>query len=150
MFGNTRKHSIAALVAILMGLNVAPAMGQTTDTPQVRYRTVEIDGLDIFYREAGDPGSPAIPLLYGFPTSSHMFRNLMPALADQYYLVAPDYPGFGNSEQPPMDEFDYTFDRLAEVVWPNPAPIKALFPCKVRGLIRRNSSLAARSPRESR
>ena len=83
---------------------------------RVWYRTVEIDGLDIFYREAGSKNTPAVLLLHGFPTSSHMFRNLMPALADEFYLVAPDYPGFGNSSQPPMEEFDYTFDRLAEIV----------------------------------
>ncbi len=83
---------------------------------QVAYRTVEIDGLEIFYREAGPKDAPTILLLHGFPTSSHMFRNLMPALADEFHVVAPDYPGFGNSAQPPMEEFDYTFDRLAEIV----------------------------------
>ncbi len=83
---------------------------------RVWYRTVEIDGLDIVYREAGSKDAPAVLLLHGFPTSSHMFRNLMPALADEFYLVAPDYPGFGNSSQPPMEEFDYTFDQLAEIV----------------------------------
>ena len=66
----------------------------------VSYKTMKIDGLDIFYREAGSRDSPAIVLLHGFPTSSHMFRNLIPALADQFYLVAPDYPGFGNSSMP--------------------------------------------------
>jgi pimeloyl-ACP methyl ester carboxylesterase len=80
------------------------------------FHTVSIDGLDIFYREAGDRRNPTILLLHGFPTSSHMFRNLMPALADSYHLVAPDYPGFGNSSMPTVDEFDYTFDRLAEVM----------------------------------
>jgi len=80
------------------------------------YRTIAIDGLDIFYREAGSRDNPTILLLHGFPTSSHMFRNLMSALADCFHLVAPDYPGFGNSLMPSMDEFDYTFDRLAEIV----------------------------------
>ena len=80
------------------------------------YRTVSIDGLDIFYREAGSRSNPTILLLHGFPTSSHMFRNLMPALADRFHLVAPDYPGYGNSSMPTVDEFDYTFDRLAEIV----------------------------------
>lgn len=80
------------------------------------YRTVSIDGLDIFYREAGSRDNPTILLLHGFPTSSHMFRNLIPALADQFHLVAPDYPGYGNSSMPKVDEFDYTFDRLAEIV----------------------------------
>lgn len=81
-----------------------------------KYRTVEIDGLDIFYREAGSPDAPVILLLHGFPTSSHMFRNLIPALSHKYRLIAPDYPGFGNSSMPSMDAFDYTFDRLAEVM----------------------------------
>ena len=80
------------------------------------YRTVSIEGLDIFYREAGSRDHPTILLLHGFPTSSHMFRNLIPALADQFHLVAPDYPGFGYSAMPTVDEFDYTFDRLAEVI----------------------------------
>ncbi|OUL18247.1 alpha/beta hydrolase [Nostoc sp. 106C] len=80
------------------------------------YRTVSIDGLDIFYREAGSRDNPTILLLHGFPTSSHMFRNLIPALADKFHLVAPDYPGYGNSSMPTVSEFDYTFDRLAEIV----------------------------------
>jgi pimeloyl-ACP methyl ester carboxylesterase len=80
------------------------------------YHTVSIDGLDIFYREAGSRDNPTILLLHGFPTSSHMFRNLISALADKFHLVAPDYPGYGNSSMPTMDEFDYTFDHLAEIV----------------------------------
>jgi pimeloyl-ACP methyl ester carboxylesterase len=80
------------------------------------YRTVSIDGLDIFYREAGSRDNPTILLLHGFPTSSHMFRNLIPALADKFHLVAPDYPGYGNSSMPTVNEFDYTFDHLAEIV----------------------------------
>ena len=80
------------------------------------YRTISIDGLDIFYREAGSRDNPTILLLHGFPTSSHMFRNLIPALANRFHLVAPDYPGYGNSSMPSVDEFDYTFDRLAEIV----------------------------------
>jgi pimeloyl-ACP methyl ester carboxylesterase len=80
------------------------------------FHTVSIDGLDIFYREAGSRDNPTILLLHGFPTSSHMFRNLIPALADRFHLIAPDYPGFGNSSMPTVDEFDYTFDRLAEIV----------------------------------
>ncbi|MBD2451387.1 alpha/beta hydrolase [Nostoc sp. FACHB-152] len=80
------------------------------------YRTVSVDDLDIFYREAGSRDNPTILLLHGFPTSSHMFRNLIPALADKFHLVAPDYPGYGNSSMPSVNEFDYTFDRLAEIV----------------------------------
>jgi pimeloyl-ACP methyl ester carboxylesterase len=90
----------------------------TTDLAarRVLSRTIEIEGLEIFYREAGSRDNPTILLLHGFPTSSHMFRNLMPALADEFHLVAPDYPGFGYSSMPAMEEFDYTFDRLAEIV----------------------------------
>jgi pimeloyl-ACP methyl ester carboxylesterase len=80
------------------------------------FRTVLIDGLDIFYREAGSRSNPTILLLHGFPTSSHMFRNLISALADRFHLVALDYPGYGNSSMPTVDEFDYTFDRLAQIV----------------------------------
>jgi pimeloyl-ACP methyl ester carboxylesterase len=80
------------------------------------FRTVSINGLDIFYREAGSRTNPTILLLHGFPTSSHMFRNLIPALADRFQLVALDYPGYGNSSMPTVDEFNYTFDHLAEIV----------------------------------
>ena len=80
------------------------------------FRTVSIDGLNIFYREAGSRNNPTILLLHGFPTSSHMFRNLMSALGDHFHLVAPDYPGYGNSSMPTVNEFDYTFDRLAQIV----------------------------------
>lgn len=80
------------------------------------YRTTSVDGLDIFYREAGDPAAPTVLLLHGFPSSSHMFRELIPALADRFHLVAPDYPGFGNSACPSPDEFAYTFEHLADVI----------------------------------
>ncbi|NJO42677.1 MAG: alpha/beta hydrolase [Cyanobacteria bacterium RU_5_0] len=80
------------------------------------FHTISIDGLNIFYREAGSKENPTILLLHGFPTSSHMFRNLIPLLADRFHLVAPDYPGFGNSSMPTVDEFDYTFDHLADVM----------------------------------
>jgi pimeloyl-ACP methyl ester carboxylesterase len=80
------------------------------------YRTVNVNHLDIFYREAGSPDAPTILLLHGFPTSSYMFRNLIPQLADKFHLIAPDYPGFGYSSMPTVDEFEYTFDRLAEIM----------------------------------
>lgn len=83
---------------------------------RVTYKTVKIDGLDIFYREAGSRANPTVLLLHGFPTSSQMFRNLMPQLANRYHVVAPDYPGYGNSSAPPVDKFEYTFDNLANVV----------------------------------
>jgi pimeloyl-ACP methyl ester carboxylesterase len=80
------------------------------------HKTIKVGGLDIFYREAGPTDAPAILLLHGFPTSSQMFRNLIPALADSYRLVAPDYPGFGHSSMPAHDQFAYTFDNLAQVI----------------------------------
>jgi len=106
------SKTVKVRLAMMMALTVSV----TGMANQTMHRTVEIDGVEIFYREAGSSNAPTILLLHGFPTSSHMFRNLMPALSDRFHLVAPDYPGFGNSEQPRMDEFDYTFDRLAEIV----------------------------------
>ena len=80
---------------------------------QTQHHTINIDGVDIFYREAGPKNAPTILLLHGFPTSSHMFRNLIPALSDRYHVIAPDYPGFGNSAKPSVEDFDYSFDNLA-------------------------------------
>jgi pimeloyl-ACP methyl ester carboxylesterase len=85
-------------------------------TPKVAHRTIKVGDLDIFYREAGLKDAPAVLLLHGFPTSSQMFRNLIPALADRYRVVAPDYPGFGHSSMPARDKFAYTFDNVAGVV----------------------------------
>ena len=82
----------------------------------VRYSTEKVDGLDIFYREAGDPSKQTVVLLHGFPHSSHMYRNLLAELKDAYYLIAPDYPGFGDSSFPSVDEYTYTFDNLAETI----------------------------------
>jgi len=81
-----------------------------------RYRTASVDGLKVFYREAGDANAPAVLLLHGFPTSSHMYRELIPELADQYHIVAPDLPGFGYSDAPARTAFTYTFDHLADVI----------------------------------
>lgn len=80
------------------------------------YHTANVDGVEVFYREAGDKNAPALILLHGFPTSSHMFRNLIPLLADEYHVIAPDYPGFGQSAMPERDKFAYTFDNYAIVV----------------------------------
>lgn len=82
---------------------------------RVQHRTVSVDGLDVFYREAGPEDAPAILLLHGYPTSSHMFRHLIPALADRYRVIAPDHIGFGRSAAPSTEDFTYTFDALAEV-----------------------------------
>lgn len=83
---------------------------------QIRYKTVTIDGVDIAYREAGRSDAPAIVLLHGFPTSSHQYRNLIPALADKYRVIAPDYPGFGQSAAPERSGYKYTFDAFAKLV----------------------------------
>ena len=82
----------------------------------IRYQTATVDGNSIFYREAGPKTAPTILLLHGFPTSSHMFRNLIPALADRYHVVAPDFPGFGFTHTPSRDQFRYTFENLANVI----------------------------------
>jgi pimeloyl-ACP methyl ester carboxylesterase len=83
---------------------------------KVSYHKKQVRDVEVFYREAGPPDAPVILLLHGFPTSSHMFRNLIPALADRYRVIAPDLPGFGNTVAPSRSKFDYTFDHLAEVI----------------------------------
>jgi pimeloyl-ACP methyl ester carboxylesterase len=83
---------------------------------KISYRTVNVDGLKIFYREGGLADASTLLLLHGFPTSSHMFRNLIPLLADRFHIVAPDLPGFGQSDMPSRDAFPYTFAKLAEVI----------------------------------
>ena len=80
-----------------------------------KYKTVKVNDLSVFYREIGDQTKPKLVLLHGWPSSSHQYRNLMPALASHFHVVAPDYPGFGNSECPSPDDFNYTFDGLSEV-----------------------------------
>jgi pimeloyl-ACP methyl ester carboxylesterase len=85
-------------------------------TSVTTFHTVNVEGLDVFYRQAGDPARPKLLLLGGFPSSSHQFRNLMPALADRFHLLSLDYPGFGNTEMPDPATWDYTFDHLARVV----------------------------------
>ena len=82
----------------------------------VSYKSIEINGLDIFYREAGNTTKPTILLLHGYPTSSHMFRNLITDLSVHYHVLAPDYPGFGRSDQPAIADFEYTFDNMANIV----------------------------------
>lgn len=113
-----RGFTATLILTLSLGVTASPAQSdqRSKAAPKVEYRTVEIEGLDVFYREAGPDDAPTVLLLHGFPTSSHMFRNLIPALADRYHVVAPDYPGFGNSSMPSADEFDYTFDHLADVV----------------------------------
>jgi pimeloyl-ACP methyl ester carboxylesterase len=115
MVQSGRRFFLALIFFSVSVSGLALAQAQTQGT-RVTYKTVKIDGLDIFYREAGLRANPTVLLLHGFPTSSQMFRNLMPQLAGRYHVVAPDYPGNGNSSAPPVDKFDYTFDNLANVV----------------------------------
>src|SRR5215210_8404506 len=86
------------------------------NTTKVLYKTAVVKGLSIFYREAGDAGNPKLLLLHGFPASSHQYRNLISALSDRFHIIAPDYPGFGNSDIPSPDKLEYTFDRLSEII----------------------------------
>jgi pimeloyl-ACP methyl ester carboxylesterase len=121
---------IAAAFTLTVAMHAAPAASaaeqastqastQATNVASsaaVSYRTVKVDGLNVFYREAGPKDAPTLLLLHGFPTSSQMYRNLIPLLADRYHVIAPDYPGFGQSDMPAMDKFSYSFDNLAGVM----------------------------------
>lgn len=107
--------SLGSLIALFGSGSLI--MAETHSNANVTtYKTVKVDGLNIFYREAGDPRKPAILLLHGFPTSSFMFRNLIPQLANDFHVIAPDYPGFGQSSMPKVNEFEYTFANLTNVV----------------------------------
>ncbi|MCG8653340.1 MAG: alpha/beta hydrolase [Pirellulales bacterium] len=114
------RFGASALLAIFAlagnpGLSAAEQADQS-QTHLTRYHKVKIDGVNVFYREAGPRDAPTIVLLHGFPTSSHMFRTLIPKLSDKFHVIAPDYPGYGNSDAPPADKFDYTFDNISDVV----------------------------------
>lgn len=106
----------AGQAAASANAGAATSAASIASTAGVSYRTVKVDGVNVFYREAGPKDAPTILLLHGFPTSSQMFRNLIPLLADRYHVIAPDYPGYGQSDMPPMDRFTYSFDNLARVV----------------------------------
>jgi pimeloyl-ACP methyl ester carboxylesterase len=102
---------------MITALTVSGFASETSvDTARQRYQTRRVDGLNIFYREAGSSSQPTIVLLHGFPSSSHMYRDLIPKLAVSYHVIAADMPGFGYSDQPTVEEFDYTFDHLANVM----------------------------------
>jgi pimeloyl-ACP methyl ester carboxylesterase len=104
------------LLSGLLSIALAHPASAAAAAEAVTYHTADIDGVKVFYREAGPKDAPTVLLLHGFPTSSHMFRNLIPQLADRYHVIAPDYPGYGQSDQPAMDKFVYSFDNLATVV----------------------------------
>jgi len=115
-----RRFSIAltslAAGAAFQPVRAAKAVMTDKAPPVTHYRTKTVDGIKIFYREAGSPTAPTVLLLHGFPTSSHMFRNLIPELADRYHVIAPDYPGYGQSDMPDRATFSYTFDRFGQLV----------------------------------
>ena len=109
----------AATVLLAAGARAqaaAASPGSPSTSASITYHTTTVEGLKIFYREAGAPTAPTLLLLHGFPSSSRMFDTLIPLLADRYHLVAPDYPGFGQSDAPPASQFRYTFDHLASVM----------------------------------
>lgn len=105
---------LAAAAAI--ALTILPLSSARADGNGVSYRTAQVDGLNIFYREAGDPAKPTIVLLHGFPSSSHMYRDLIPKLSGRYHVIAADMPGFGYSDQPSIDQFEYSFAHLTDVM----------------------------------
>jgi pimeloyl-ACP methyl ester carboxylesterase len=107
-------RSLAVTTTLLSVLWQTSIQAQESST--VGHRTIAVGDLNVFYREAGPKNAPTILLLHGFPSSSSMFRHLIPALADKYHVIAPDYPGFGRSSMPPREKFQYTFDNLARVM----------------------------------
>ena len=112
-----RRKPIGMLVMLsLLGGALSVHGASAATQPVTAHRYVSVGGFNLFYREAGDPEKPTVLLLHGFPTSSHMFRNLIPQLAEHYHVVAPDYPGYGNSDAPSVAEFEYTFDHMAQIV----------------------------------
>lgn len=106
---------VPAIIAAALVLPTA-ALAANPIQDGVVFKSAEIDGLNIAYREAGDPANPTVLLLHGFPTSSHMFRNLIPELADNYHVIAPDYPGFGASDMPDAAEYEYSFANTAALM----------------------------------
>ena len=91
------------------------SMGAQTKNNEMKYNKIQVEDCRVFYREAGNPEKPTILLLHGFPSSSHMFRELMPELADEFHLIAPDFPAFGQTESPTRESFTYSFDYLVDI-----------------------------------
>ncbi len=116
MKNNTLQQTVSLLILFVLGIAYVDSVARADNAPGVAYRTVAIEDVEIFYREAGDPDRPTLLLLHGFPTSSHMYRDLITELADEFHLVAPDYPGYGFSSMPSVDEFDYSFDNVARLM----------------------------------
>src|SRR5260370_32471319 len=123
LISSTRRCLQVPFLALVVSLmltssqSLAQPQGKTRAVEHPTfYRTIPIDGLSIFYREAGPKDAPTLLLLHGFPSSSRMFEPLFARLSDRYHLVAPDYPGFGHSDWPDPKQFDYTFDHIASVI----------------------------------
>src|SRR5437764_6832948 len=114
--GHRGHREVLCVLCLLCGSPFLLASPKTAMAQQTTYRTIKVDGLHIFYREAGPKDAPIILLLHGLPSSSRMFEPLLTRLADKYHLVAPDYPGFGHSDWPDPKEFKYTFDHIADVM----------------------------------
>ncbi len=108
--------TLLTILAAIIPIATAHAATQSILPADVKFGTVKVDGLNIAYREAGDPSSPKLVLLHGFPASSHQYRDLIRVLGDKFHVIAPDYPGFGNSDTPDPAKYAYTFDKLSEVV----------------------------------
>ena len=108
--------AVAALAPIPEAVSGPSQAMNASPIPVTHYRTAKIEGIDVFYREAGPADAPVVLLLHGFPTSSHMFRNLIPQLASRYHVIAPDYPGFGQSAAPDHKKFAYTFAHYADLM----------------------------------
>ena len=109
------KIPLLILATLFLGISMALATEPSTSSTTTYHRTI-VDGVGIFYREAGPPAAPTVVLLHGFPSSSRQYNALIPLLADRYHIIAPDYPGFGQSDAPPPSQYSYTFDHLAVTV----------------------------------
>jgi len=113
---NLLKQTVSLFIVVALSFAFGSSRAIAENASGIAYRTVTIENVNIFYREAGNPSNPTLLLLHGFPTSSHMFRDLITELADDFHLVAPDYPGYGFSSMPAVDEFDYSFANVAKLM----------------------------------
>lgn len=110
-----RARKFLSLLGVGLLFTAMTSSAVSASSQQTLHKSIEVDQQQIFYREAGSKDAPTIVLLHGFPTSSHMYRNLIPKLAENYHVIAPDYPGFGNSSMPSLYSFEYSFDNLAKI-----------------------------------